>query len=131
MKSGPTEESRLQIRRVQAQYLVSSAHPAPERVKARLDEALMHQLAQTLAAIFASWFSDTDSSIWVIRQLAIQVDVNAAWERESLTHVWARQIARELGMVMHEGGDGENVVRFPTRAAFLARFLIDAAEGRA
>ena len=67
----------------------------------------------------------------MIRQLEIQVDVNAAWERESLTRAWARQIARELGAVMHDGGDGENVVRFPTRAAFLARFLIDAAEGHA
>ncbi|NOT54931.1 MAG: hypothetical protein HOP18_10025 [Deltaproteobacteria bacterium] len=131
MNPGQIEESRLQIRRVQAQYLVSSAHPAPERVKARLDEALTHQLAQTLSATFASWFSDTDPSIWVIRQLEINVDVNTAWERESLTRPWAQQIARELGAVMHDGEDRENVVRFPTRAAFLARFLIDAAEGRA
>ena len=108
-----------------------SAHPAPERVKARLDEALTHQLAQTLATIFAPWFSDTDPSIWVIRQLAIQVDVNAAWEHESLTRAWARQVAQELGAVMQDEGDSENVVRFPTHVAFLARFLIDAAEGHA
>jgi hypothetical protein len=129
MDTEATAGSRLQIRRLQAQYLVSSAHPAPERVKARLDEAVTHSLAPTLSTMFSSWFADTDPSIWLIRRLELKVDVNAVWDRESLARAWARQIARELGTVMQEGADSGNVLRFPNRAAFLARFLIDVAEG--
>ena len=131
MHPDPTEQSRLQIRRVQAQYHVSSAHPAPERLKARLDEAVTHSLAQTLSTMCSAWFADTDPSIWLIRRLEINVDVSAAWDRESLARAWRGQIARALSRAMQDGEDGENVLRFPNRAAFLARFLIDVAEGHA
>ena len=131
MNPDPTEQSRLQIRRVQAQYLVSSAHPAPERLKARLDEAVTHSLAPTLSAMCSAWFADTDPSIWLIRRLEINVDVNAAWDRESSARAWAEQMARALSKAMQDGEDGENVVWFPNSVAFLARFLIDAAEGHA
>ncbi len=131
MNPSPTEQSRLQIRRVQAQYLVSSAHPAPERLKARLDEAVTHSLAPTLSTMCSAWFADTDPSIWLIRRLEINVDVNAAWDREGLARAWAEQIAHALSRVMHDGEDGENVVWFPNSTAFLARCLIDLAEGHA
>jgi len=125
------ETSRLQIQRFQAQYLVSSAHSSPERVKARLDDAITHDLPQTLSTLLSPWFSDADPSLWIIRRLEVSLDVNVAWERESLARAWVAQIARWLDATLRDGADGQNVVWFPDRAAYLARFLVDAAQGRA
>jgi hypothetical protein len=127
------DNNRLHIRRFHTQYLVSSDnHWAPERVRARIDEAMTRrQLAQTLSTIFSSWFSEGDPSVWLIRRLEIDIAVNAATVREHLTRSITRQIARTLGAVLQGAEDSENVMRFPNRAAHLARFLLDLADGAA
>ena len=123
------ETCRLEIRRFHGRYLVSRDHPAPDRVKARLDDAVACGLADTLSSIFSRCFSDADSSIWLIRRLDIDLDVNAAWERDSLTRALAQQVALTLHRILQDVVDGENVRWFPNRAAYLARFLVDAAAG--
>ena len=123
------ETGRLEIRRFHSRYLVSRDHPAPDRIKARLDDAVAGGLADTLSSIFSRCFSDADSSIWLIRRLDIDLDVNAAWERDSLTRVLAQQVALTLHRVLQDGADGENVRWFPNHAAYLARFIADAAAG--
>jgi len=123
--------NRLHIRRFHAQYLVPHDHPAPQRLKVRIDDAVaQHLLGQTLSLALANLFSETDESIWLIRRLELDLSVNAAWEREQLTRVIAAQIVRMLGAALNETGD-ENVVRFANRAAHLARFLSDVTAGRA
>ncbi|HEY3127847.1 MAG TPA: hypothetical protein VGL91_00165 [Acidobacteriota bacterium] len=125
------ELSRLQIRHFHVRYLVSRDHPAPERLRARLDEAVTHSLTHTLSSILSRSFSDADTSVWLIRRLEIELDVNAAWERESLTRAWAQQVALTLHRILQDGADGENVRWFPNRAAYVARFLVEAAQGYA
>jgi drug/metabolite transporter superfamily protein YnfA len=131
MKMVLPETSRLQIQRFRAHYLVSSAHPWPERVKAHLDDTVTHHLSQTLSTLLSPWFSDADPSLWLIRRLQIALDVNAGWERESLARAWAAQIRRWLDTTLRAGSDGENVVWFPDRAAYLGRFVVDVTQGRA
>jgi hypothetical protein len=131
MDMAATENNRLLIRRFHAQYLVSAQHPAPERVKDRLDGVVTHHLASTLSAVFASWFSAGDPSVWLIRRLEIDAVVNAAWEQEQLTRTVATQLARTLGATLQDGSDQDNVQRFPNRAAYLAHFLTDLAIGDA
>lgn len=121
--------SQLRIKRFRAQYAIASGHPSPERLRARLDEAVLKTLPGGLAAILGERFSDTDSSVWLIRRLGVDVDLNAAWEREPLARAWGSQIVRRLTDVLQDGPDGENVAWFPNRAAFLARFLADLASG--
>jgi len=125
------ETSRLQIQRFRAHYLVSSAHSSPERVKAHLDDAITHALPQTLSTLLSPWFSDADPSLWLIRRLKVSLDVSAGWARESLARAWVAQIGRWLEATLRAGADSENVVWFPDRAAYLGRFLVDVAEGRA
>ena len=125
------ENSRLEIRRFHGRYLVSRDHPAPERVRTRLDDAVTHSLNGTLASILSRCFSDADTSVWLIRRLEIELDVNAVWERESLTRAWAQRVALTLYRILQDGADGENVLWFPNRAAYLARFLVDASQGYA
>lgn len=132
MDASVTANNRLLIRRFQAQYLVSREHPAPERVKAGLDEAVVHGLSQTVSTILSSWFAaSSDGGIWLINNLELKVDVNASWGPEQLTRMWASQIARSLATTVQGGRDSENVVWFPDRAAYLARFLVDVADGHA
>lgn len=124
--------NRLHIRRLHAQCLVPNDHPAPQRIKGRIEEAVaQHLLGQTLSGLLSKWFSAADESVWLIRRLELDVAVNAAWEREQVTRVIAMQIARMLGATLqHETGD-ENVLRFANRAAYLAHFLTDLAQGTA
>lgn len=123
--------NRFQIRRLQSQYLVSSEHPSPVSIKERLDESLSRNLTQALSAAFSSWFSENDESVWLIRRMKIEAVVNAAWDRDKFTRVMTMQIGRMLGAILQGGGDSENVMRFPNRAAYLARFLSDLADGLA
>ncbi len=131
MAAAETGSSYLRIERFHAQYLVSSDHPAPEKVKARLDEAVIRSLSATLSALVSRCFSPTDPSIWLIRRLELTLDVNAAWERDQVARRWATQLARELVATLQDGADGRNILYFSDRAAYLARFLADLAEGRA
>ena len=123
--------SCLRVARFRATYFVTRDHPAPERLKGRLDDALGKSLPEALAGAVARWFSDADESVWLIRRLDLDLDINAAWDREQLAKSWAGQFARALAAGMRADGDGQNVIRFPDRAAYLAAFLGDLADSSA
>jgi hypothetical protein len=126
------ENNRLHIRCFRAQYLVAGDHAAPETVRARVDEAIEpHHLAPALSSALTPWFSETDPSVWLIRRLEMNVDLDAASERDQLTRVIVAQIARTVGASLQDEQNSENVLRFPNRAAYLSRFLSDLAAGAA
>jgi hypothetical protein len=131
MEANVTMNNRLLIRQFQVQYLISREHPAPERIQSRMDETVTHGLAQNLTMALAPLFSNIDSSLWLIRSLDVEFDINIAWEQEQLVRTFASKIAHSLAVNVQGESDEENVLRFPNRAAYLARFLLDVAEGRA
>lgn len=131
MDANATAGNRLLIRRFHAQYQISWDYLAPERIQSRLDKAVTRDLAQTLTTALAPWFSRSDASVWLIRRLEVELDVNAGLGEELVTRTWAAQIARSAAVSVQAGSDGENVMGFSSRAAYLARFLADLAEGRA
>jgi len=124
-------ESRLQVRRFRAEYLVPARHPSLEGVKDRLHHELSGQLATTLSSALASWFSDSDPSIWLVRRLDIDVAVNTAWTSEQLTRAFTNRFGRTLAATLDESAERDNVVHFSSRAAYLACFLQDLAAGHA
>ena len=124
-------DSRLQIRRVHAQYLVPSDHPAPRHIKDRLDHAIKRSLSHVLSAVFSSWFSETDSSLWFVRRLELDLAVNASGDGEHVTRTFTRQLGRALGDTLQDGTNHNNVVRFASPADYLAHFLSDLAAGDA
>jgi hypothetical protein len=125
------ESGRLHIGRLNAEYLVSAQHPSPERVKERLDAALTRHLAPTLTSALNLWFNDTDQSVWLIRYVAIEVAVNAAWQPTHMTRAITTQFARTLDATLLDESNNDNVRHFPNRAAYLASFLIDLVAGDA
>ncbi|MFN7931258.1 MAG: hypothetical protein U0Y68_25680 [Blastocatellia bacterium] len=126
-----SNESRLLIRRFHANYQVAAEHPSPVILRQRLDDALTQELSATLAAAASALCPDGDESVWLIRRLEITLDINAAWQREAIARAVARQILREQALAMRPGQTGGNVLWFPNRAAYLAHFLVDLAEGNA
>ena len=94
------ETSRLEINCANTRYLVPAQHPAPLRIRDRLDGILRRELPRTLARVFDSQFSDSDPSIWIIQQLDIEAAVNAAGEAEHITRALATQLGRSLNAAL-------------------------------
>jgi hypothetical protein len=123
--------STLNIQRIHARYFLSSEHPSPESVKKHLDETIPADISHALNSLISIFFSDTDPSIWLIRRLELQTDINAAWKTDQIAKIWAEQITHNLTAIFKAGQDGQNALWFPDRAVYLARFLSDLAKGRA
>ena len=128
MMGAPPGPDRLHIHRLNAHYLLPADHPHPERLKARLDELARDALPSALARLVEPWAREKPG-LCFIRQLTLPLAVNAAWEAEQVASQWAGQITRRLVMAFTTAG--EDMVYFPDRAAYLARFLVDLAEGTA
>lgn len=124
-------EPLLHARRLRARYHLARDHPAPERVRAKLDAATGAVLRDVLASALFEHFAPADETIWFIRRLDIDLAVNADWDRDVLARVWAATISRALADAITAGPDGVNVVRFSSRAHHVAHFLRDVAEERA
>jgi len=108
---------------------VSAEQPSPGRLKDRLDDAVMQHLSPMISSAFTHWFSETDTSVWLIRRLDLEVATNIAWERDQIARSITTQLWRTLGSALEDGEDQANVRRFPDRAAYLASFLYDLALG--
>src|SRR5687768_7902614 len=121
----------LRARRVGARVLVQHGHPDPERVRRRVDAALGDDLRRALAAACAARFDERDGTVWVIRRLAFQVVVDAAWDPGQLARAVASHLTRAVERALANGGDGVDVVRFRDRAEHLACFVAELARGTA
>jgi hypothetical protein len=122
--------SRVRVRRFRADYLLDANHLAPHRVKAALDESITRSLACTLRTALSAAFPGSERGLWFIRQLEIDVDVNAAWDADVLVARITERIVRELVETIRYGADGLNVISFVDESEYLSRFLADRAAGR-
>lgn len=68
---------------------------------------------------------------WVLRRLDVTTTVGAAWPAPQMAAIIARQVAEAVEDRARRGVDPANALWFPDRAGFVARFLLDLAEGRA
>jgi len=123
-------QSIIYVRRARSRYVVARDHPAPERVRAHLDDAARADLAGRLRAAFAG-LAPGESSLWFIRRLEISFALNASASADRIATAWASQIAGAVKTVMVGGPDGEGVVHFANRAEYLGRFLVESAMGTA
>jgi hypothetical protein len=127
----PEHASTLHVERFRCQYLVAADHPAPEELKGKLDSAIQDRLPRNLAALLSRALPTSDEGIWLIRSLEVDLDLNLAWESDVLMGKWALSIARSLILFLQEDGDGHDVLYFPNRPSYLARFILDLIQGSA
>ena len=120
-----TEEDRLHIRRHLVRYRVAGSTSVA--VLGTQQTALLSSLGDRLSASFTSG----DETIWLIRRLDVRVSVGASSTARVVAKAVAAAVSGALARTLERGADGENVKRFPDRAAFIARLLLDCAEDRA
>ena len=129
MEAATAGTNRLHIGCFRPEYLIPAGHPDPHRLKRRLDETFERLLPEVLQATLRSWVSDSDESIWLIRRLDVPLVVSSAWSGERSARRFAEEVSRAIAQSVAAGG--EDVIQFPNRAAYLARFLSDLAAGQA
>ena len=127
MYATAADKSTLRVGRFRAQYLVPSDHHAPESIKNALDETVRKAVPAAVGFALSSCFSDNDSSVWFIRKLELDLDLNAGWDAQRQARAWAVRFARSLSWDLRNEGNG--IIRFASRSAHLSQFIVDLANG--
>lgn len=130
MAGDATPRAALAVRRWRTRYLVPEDHPDPQRVRLRLDSVWSAELGSALASQLHRVIDPRDESHVLIRRLSFDLAIDASWDPRGIATRCARLMTASLA---HDiaAGDSANVVRFKSRAEYLARFLVDVAQGDA
>ncbi len=118
----------LTIGACNSSYIVSRDHPWPERLRSRLDDIALRTLPQALGEVFGGEDA-RDGGIWFIRNLDIELEISTNWDDDRIARCWAEEIGRSFNKAVADGQMG--AVFFPDRAAYLACYFIQLAEGPA
>lgn len=102
--------------------------PSPHRLRDRID-ALVEHLPDRLEAGLAPLFADAGDPVLLIRQLSFTCALDLSRDPESLVTTWALCFAKALSAAMDSASS--EVWRFPSLAAFHARYITDRARGLA
>jgi hypothetical protein len=120
----------LTIARHQITYLASSALMS-EELRQRLDRVMARELPTALAQQLAAYARADENGLWLIRRLDLEVsllDISTP-DTGTLARVWAQEATRALRQQVAGGSDGQNVLYFPNRAAYVAQFIADLLDG--
>lgn len=125
-------DNRLSIGRINCQCLIPKEHPLPAALRDRVGAAMRGPVAGQVGRMVEAVVGPHSPAVWLIRRLdvALAVDAGSAAEDE-LARVISAHITQKLAQKMAGGDDGEDVLYFPNRAAYLAYFLNDLANGDA
>jgi hypothetical protein len=121
----------LTIDRLRAECHVEGPPHAQTAVVDCASRALRHHLAGTLKAAFAPWLDGSDDSVWIVRRLDLTIAAAADSPPDVIAALVVQSLGHALSDALRGDGDGVNAIRFPNAAAYLARFVVDAAAGSA
>jgi hypothetical protein len=125
-------ESSVGIERWTNVYVVPPDHPAPHEPQARLDRFVSSEVRHACAARLGDWLDDADPAVCIIRELCVDLALDPAASREvDIASVWGGRVAIEIRRAVESTTDSANVVRFSSRAAYIAHWARDMANGRA
>jgi hypothetical protein len=127
-----SSDSLFTVEQLNRLYLVPRGHPSPEAVRASLDATLRDRLNAAFLQVMPAALDPADPSVWLIRRLDIDFALDTSVVADDLlARTFAGRIAQSIVRAIARGADGERVLHFPNRAAYLAQFVGDLAEGRA
>jgi hypothetical protein len=121
--------SEVRIARLNVSYLLSGRHPSPAAVRSKFDSLLERQLPSACASLLGPLCPESDPSIWFIRRLDVNLAIDASRETAQLARAWSELLARTLQRTLSNSDAREDVLHFPSPAAYLAQFLRDLADG--
>ncbi len=122
--------SALHIERLHNQYLVPTDFSLGDDLRNRCEASLQLDLVSALSRSLDRRLPAEDPSVWFVRKLVLDFPVSAEVPGYLAADVWAEQIADGLLETLLRKR-GEDVVRFPDRAAYRAHFFLDLADGSA
>ena len=108
--------------------MVARDHPQPERVRADVD-LMTAQVGEALAAGLADYVDRKGGEVILVRRIVFDCDLDTRCDVRRAAHVIAHRCATVLVRTIESGSS--DVVRFPSQAAFVARFVADVAAGNA
>lgn len=129
--SDGTPSHVVNIDRLRVVYQLPADHGKRHLRKAQLDQALDRGVKSMLGEALDPLLASTGESVWLIRRVAATLNVNMAWQPDVLARQCARHIVREVARAVSAGPNGDEVMFFPDRAAYLAHFVADLAQNRA
>ena len=129
---GRQEQVSITIERLNSVYLVPRDHPSPDALRACVDEMVSNKLAECCRRVMAQAIDASDPSVWFIRWLDVGFtsDVSAIHDGR-FADALGTEIGKTVVATFARGADGESVLRFPDRPAYLAQFVEDIATGHA
>jgi hypothetical protein len=120
--------SEVRIARLNVSYLLSGRHPSPAAVRSKFS-LLERQLPSACASLLGPLYPESDPSIWFIRRLDVNLAIDASLETAQPAREWSELLARTLQRTLSNSDAREDVLHFPSPAAYLAQFLRDLADG--
>ena len=112
---------RLLLERHHCRYRVHRAHPDPAGVRRRLDGVVAERIPARLADALTVVVPPGDGVV-VIRRLGVRVLLGAGDpDILAATELWTRGLVTAIARALDR--DDGNIIRYPTRAAYLAAFL--------
>lgn len=123
--------SVIRVRRLRCDYRIAALRADLEQIRSRLDGVARDGLRQALARLAAPLAPGHEPAVWLIRRLEVPTRVDGGWHPRAIAEQWAGDVLRALERQLDTGADGDNVVYFADRAAYLARFLSDLSGDRA
>src|SRR5512147_609890 len=124
-------EARVIIDRLETTYCLPRDHPLADEIRCRLDRVVEQRLAHSCAQGLEQRLDARDTSIWLIRELDVQLRMDAGLAEELLSEAWGERAATSIVSAIARGATGDEILWFPDRAAFLTHFLCDFTRGQA
>jgi len=121
----------LKIDQFTAEYHIPKQAINAIELKQNLDRLVQGTLAHALSARLHRHDVLRDDSIWMIRSLHAEIDIDARGDPERISERWADAIAREFERAMAATNCSEDVIHFTSSAALIARYIREQATGTA
>lgn len=118
------------VSRLTVNCTVPRDHPHTERVRWRLSEAAGAPLRQALEDVLWPLSASHSDEVVIIRRMELSFDLDTSRELSDVARHWAARLSATLARFL-DGTRATGMLRFESRAHFLAHFLVDAAAGRA
>ena len=119
------------IRRLACTYALPRDLDDPTGLRFRLEEVVGERLAEAVGAALGPADAADRGTVWVIRSLRADALVSATTDDlDVLARQWGGQLGDAILTVLRRGPGG-NVVRFPSRAEYVAAFVSALAARRA
>jgi hypothetical protein len=129
--SAVSESGTTTIAEISCQYALPREGGDRPPLRSRLEQVLESRLSASLARELAQLDSVDRGAVWVVRTLRADAVVSATTDDlDRLASQWGAQLAQSIVSVIQAGPGGE-VVRFGSRAQFLAAFAVALATRRA